>query len=139
MEIGSIISGTLKPDEIAKALIDVLEYEDDDAAEAIRAEYNLENPEDAVMAHETALEILSDFLPPFCYIGTLEGDPAHMGVWVDDQEICDSEESGELVRVKAGEEWPPLDEVAEYVLEVTDHGNATLYTVYPRKEVWAIV
>jgi hypothetical protein len=94
--------------------------------------------EDSQWDLESLQSMLEEFAPPFCYFGAHEGDGADFGFWLSHDALEDAERDGEIVKVDAGDEWPELGDDAQYVLEVTDHGNITLYTP-DRKEVWSLV
>ena len=68
-----------------------------------------------------------DYTPSFTYYGSLEGDGACFGVWIDhdalEEAIHDEEVSREPTR-------------RGYYLEVSDHGNMTLH--YNGREVWSV-
>ena len=45
-----------------------------------------------------------------------------------------------VIKIDAGDEWPdPMDPSINYVMEVTDHGNVTLYGAHDHAEVWSCV
>lgn len=82
--------------------------------------------------------ILNDYAPPYAYFGAHEGDGCEYGFWVSWDSLNDDCRYGTVCKVDAGDEWPEDAKEAEYVLEVNDHGNATLYTT-DGKEVWSVV
>lgn len=92
------------------------------------AEYDLED----------LFEALHDFAPPYVYFGSHPGDGADYGFWVQDDLLDDDEYDGAVLKLKAGDEWPELDAEVEYVLEVNDHGNCTLFN-RNGTVIWSVV
>lgn len=84
---------------------------------------------------------LDNYLPPYAYAGSSEGDGACFGVWPN---LAQVEEDAhwspeELVKVA---ELPPARRTGPfYAAVVTDHGNLTLYRRAGNRwtEVWAVV
>ncbi len=109
--------------------------EDTDYYESEDADYDL----------ETLFNELDEFAPPYCYFGSHEGDGSDYGFWISWESLEEDCRDGDVLKIDAGDEWPE-DEIRErvaagcldYVLEVNDHGNATLYTV-DHIEVWSVV
>ena len=83
-------------------------------------------------------DMLNEYAPPYFYFGGHSGDGSDYGFWLIDnlnQEIKDSgglvvEDTGDIPKKFEGE-----------VLQINDHGNATLY--YAKngklKEIWGVV
>lgn len=90
--------------------------------------------------NEILFPILDQHAPPFCYFGSHEGDGADFGFWISWDAIEDACHDGSILRVRAGDTWRDgnLTEEVEFVLEVTDHGNASLFTC-GGEEVWSVV
>lgn len=162
-ELGTISHGTLRPQDIAAALLaefdEILDkhqiadlsciaYYDEDSDEMDddkqEARDLLENwPEifadvcDTIEAHE-------DF-PPFCYLGAHEGDGADLGIWISWDAIGEAEHCGEVVRISDLSDIDDMsrDDIAEaeWFLLINDHGNATLYPVAiaAGEEAWSVV
>lgn len=91
--------------------------------------------EEAYFDSEELQMHLAEYAPPYCYFGTLEGDGADFGFWLDEGAL--SEFDG--LRVSDLSEVP-ADYVGE-VLHVNDHGNTTLYVANKGtfSAVWALV
>lgn len=87
---------------------------------------------------EALFDLLGDFAPAYCYFGAHEGDGADYGFWVSHEALEDDCRAGDILKLEAGEEWPE-DIGADYVLEVSDHGNCTLFEAQSGRELWAIV
>ena len=158
--LGSVSSATLRTEDLIPAFIDAL----DSVKDALSTSGNPENAK-AVAALDSLLgkierrsakagyfesdraqddlesltQELEAFAPPLTYFGSHEGDGADFGFWISWDSISEAEHSGELIRVNAGDEWPESAADAEYVLEVTDHGNATLFSALTKAEIWSIV
>lgn len=139
-----ISEGTLRPEDLIPAYLDVLEglrlsrderrtvadiardseregyYEDDD---------NL--PGDDI---ENLANIIEAHCAPCCYFGAAEGDGACFGVWAD-LESLDRD-----IREEGWRETDPGRHVSpdgRYVRVVSDHGNVSLYR--NGREVWGVV
>lgn len=139
--IGTVSEGTHRPEDLIPAFVTELRhamrsYEWQGMTDQARAfkDYNiliheaeralarkddlaLEFQQEAIAA---LFDALNDFAPPYCHFGAHEGDGADFGFWPDvDSAMEDAEESG-------------------YRLEISDHGNVSLYDADGR-EVWAVV
>jgi hypothetical protein len=90
---------------------------------------------------EELFDALDEHCPPYCYFGAHEGDGSDYGCWVD---LCSLNDSigYETSKFKAGDPWP-FDLLSENVIEVNDHGNATLYVWDAIRcryvEAWSVV
>jgi hypothetical protein len=80
-------------------------------------------------------EWLHHFAPVFCWFGELEGQ---YGYWFQRDYYAEAVQDGEVLVIEAGDEWPEDLGDCEYVAEVTDHGNLTLYA-RDRAELLSIV
>lgn len=93
------------------------------------------------MVNESLLEALNELAPDYCYFGTSEGNGSDYGFWIDWHRIEDDSHGQDacILKLEAGNEWPrPLPEGTEYVLEINDHGNCTLFNRRHR-ELWSCV
>jgi hypothetical protein len=151
--IGSVSTGTLRPEDIIPDLIDLLRDLRGSLPRRIAADwrelerfYNLDNctPDQDQDAHdiedhlaERLYDEINAILPPFLYCGSIEGDGADIGVWPDWCAIDAARQDGELP--------DRYDLPAGYsglALDVNDHGNATLYYVHKNgsaRELWSVV
>lgn len=104
---------------------------------------------------------------PFMRFGAHEGDGADFGFWFDRESFEEAARENTVVKVEAGLEWKMMPEEgieepadpqakvvirqedsrwktvmnsrdAEYVAEITDHGNITLYDL-EGNEIWSLV
>lgn len=94
-EVGSISSGTLRPDDLARAFTDELERLAPAKAAELRAEYAeaykfLDGQRPLVLTvaccdlaelADVLQDALEELAPEGCYFGTLEGDGADFGFW----------------------------------------------------------
>ena len=90
--------------------------------------------------NETLIQILDSHCLPYCYWGCCEGDGASIGVWVNVHAVEDDLRYGEIVyRSDATSSYRGI------VVEVSDHGNMTLYNRqsfghgYKEVEIWSVV
>lgn len=104
-----------------------------------------DNPEAYFESEEAGWDLeelqtrLEEFAPPFGYFGTLEGDGADFGFWFARESFDEAVYEGSVLKVNAGDAWPdPLPDGTDYVAEVSDHGNVSLYAT-DGTEIWAIV
>ena len=112
--------GALNPDHLALA------DEADALLESDPDEWSDEDTERAGYILSDLFDALSDYAPDFAYFGAHVGDGADFGYWIDWESI-DADTLGldpEVIRIAAGDPHPAD---APYILEVSDHGNATLY------------
>jgi hypothetical protein len=151
--IGSVSHGTMRNEDLIPVFADTLESllknKSDEGSgvwgscrDLIAAAREIED-----FGSENADEVLNDlfgaldcFAPPFFYFGSNLGDGSDFGFWFSSEAFEDAVHAGEVFKIAAGNEWPDDFGASEYqyVAEITDHGNVTLFTV-GGKEIWAIV
>jgi len=146
--VGSVSSGTMRPEDLIPTFLDTLRDLDSAQADAFEdgwgdvinavCDEDGEGSEDDSECVNALFDALGEFAPPYCYFGAHEGDGADYGFWVSWDSLEDDCRSGAVLKINDGAEWPDGLDGAEYVLEVTDHGNATLYTP-DHVEVWSVV
>ena len=132
MEIGSLISGTLRPQDLIPAFIAELEYLDPGVSIEVPGREALPEDEaspwwqseDAEALAEELIGLLNDIAPAYTYFGAHHGDGADFGLWPDYAAIEYDITDGCLVRLEAGDE--PPESTAEYI-EWNDHGNLAYY------------
>lgn len=162
--MGSVSSGTMRAEDLVPAFLDAL----DDckrglslstrAGEELGVTREVSRLDDLIAQIEDRsradgyyegeeadydLEVLFDeldaFAAPYCQFDAHEGNGADYGFWLDWDHLDTSEHDGEILKLPAGELWPDnISDDVVYVLEVNDHGNATLYT-RDHTEVWSVV
>lgn len=145
--IGSYSSGTLRPEDLRDALLDMLR-----GLRLSRADRRLVNearraPDDSDDLPEIVNELIdaaNNYAPPYCYVGMSEGDGAALGCWPSFDAIDEDVRCGEIL-VQDDSQRGRNDDVPTgytgYLAAYSDHGNLTLYR-YSRgrsREVWAIV
>jgi len=89
-------------------------------------------------------DALDELCPPFVYFGTLEGDGADFGFWVDWDRL---EEARQYIKIFPNEQperpnnLEPDDEyLRDYnvIVQVSDHGNVTVMDM-ERNVLWSMV
>lgn len=146
LDFGSIVSGTMRPEDVAPALADALEpfVRGKRNRSAEREHIRRARSRKAIAVYGAELvsdliDALSDFAPPYAYVGTHPGDGADFGVWLDEefrQLILDDDG----IAIDAGDPIPT--EHVGYVLETNDHGNATLRFRHGNgrvRTIWSVV
>lgn len=140
LPIGSIITGTMRAEDLLPEFLYWLGQMDRSRADAFEVAHGLADCDDvdaetAQTAVDELFDILGEYAPPYCYFGAHEGDGADCGVWVS----WDSLDDFDGLKVEDTSEVP--DDYTGDVLHVNDHGNTTLYTADRGRltEVWAIV
>ena len=148
--IGTISHGTLRTGDVTTALLEVLADCDSqhwrefiehwqipvEALDDCEADFWDLDPFAADVLFRL-LDELVEYAPALCYVGAHPGDGSDIGVWPNLSAIEWAKWEGELLQVEAGEEWPELAPGIGYVLEVNDHGNATLWGLNLASE-WVI-
>ena len=169
LPIGVISEGTLRPEDLIPAYLSVLEdirLTKDDRREVskIRRDFDAWDPDseestdvdldnDPSVLVDELQTIAERYAPDYAYVGSLEGDGACFGVWASLEQVEDDCRSHDgyvdphdprmrdqqVTKIDAGDDRAGI--LTPYVLEVSDHGNATLYRRAGRawKEVWSIV
>lgn len=153
MQIGSISCGTLVPLELAGNLAFSLERlleRDRDmqrktAARPALAAYRKalalgDDDELNRFNEELAPAVFEQYCAPYTSFRTHAGDGTEFGVYPDIELLQeDARVRNGVICVDAGDAWPRLAADIEYVMEVSDHGNVSLYSARTRKELWACV
>lgn len=145
--LGSVSEGTLRPEDLIPAYLDVLATYAAETHDRIRDEYSavlaiIEEDDDDLGDDPTGYEqagylmerledALSEIAGPYSYFGSSEGDGASIGFWPDiDQLEEDARHEEDVLKIT---DAPPA-----YLMSVSDHGNVTLYAVEVR-EIWSVV
>lgn len=142
--VGSVSSGTMRPEDLLPVLIDTLEVQSPlhqadrrllrEIKQAMRAPDYFES--DTVSEDVDALfDALNNYAPEGFYFGAHPGDGADYGFWLSESfaEDFDGLQVSDLSEVPTGYNGQ--------VLLVNDHGNMSLYS-YSRgrgRELWAVV
>lgn len=130
--IGSVSSGTMRPEDLIPAFLDVadgirLSKADRQRIREARAEWEGcsafnrdEDDEDSrpgcgvhedgddceeqigYLLNETLFDLLGNYAPPYCYFGANEGDGADYGFWPSMEALNEATYEGEVLRVTNG-------------------------------------
>ena len=145
-QLGSISTGTLLLKDLIPVFIDTIHQltlpgvpnasVDWTGADARLFDDGFFTSDDADQTMVEFVEILNELCPPFIYFGTLEGDGADFGFWVDVEAIGESirHETGSDESV-SGDHVLPSENV---IIQINDHGNATCYDM-ERNVIWSAV
>jgi len=136
---GSVSSGTMRPEDLIPSFASAL-----DDLKLSRAHRKLVNEanriedfdsEDAGYILEELFEALEAYAPAYAYFGAHPGDGSDYGFWLsdgfpDDFDGLKVADTSEVLKGYSGE-----------VLQVSDHGNMTLYAYSHgrSREVWSLV
>ena len=126
-QLGSISTGTLRPEDLLPRFMGALE----ELTGTIEERYDEDNMDELI-------DDLNNACPPFVYFGTLEGDGADFGFWADFDAIDEScarkhhrcthnPDTGEIVL-----------EDESVIVQVNDHGNVTVMDM-ERNVLWSVV
>jgi hypothetical protein len=144
LPLGGISSGTLRSEDVVPELFSLADEvrmtrADRNRVRALQVEWDKITEDDSGTDSEIwydVSDILDSYVPPYCYVGSIEGDEACIGVWLSQDSLDMARQDGEVwVDPDDGSEIPAT---ANYRLVVSDHGNLTLYTRRGR-EIWGIV
>ena len=161
--IGSISSGTMRPEDLIPAFCDCLDdirqnYVYCEVGKEAEARHHHErindflasieqsrntnedyySSEDADYDLEKLFDMLNEYSAPYFYFGSHPGDGADYGFWLPENFEQDFVDNGGLKVADTSE--VPADYTGE-VLHVSDHGNPTLYSAENGKltEIWSLV
>jgi hypothetical protein len=138
LPLGSVSSGTLRPEDLISAFLSTLEDVDPQRASAMSKQYSagdeIEDEDGFIAELEDALQ---DHCPPYTYFGGHPGDGADFGVWVSDETIEDAlrDEPEKIQAIMRGEPRP-LN--VEYVVVKDASGeNVALLDGATGAEIWS--
>ena len=151
--LGTIIHGTHRMEDLLPVLSDELEYQIQRNADewcsdqgrmhrdrllrivAIAREVDPDDDDSASSALDDLMWALDEFATPYGYFGAHIGDGSDYGYWIDP----DALDEFDGLRVDDPSEVP--DDYTGEVLHVNDHGNVTLYAAQNGQlsEIWAMV
>ena len=154
-EIGSISHGTMREEDLIPAFMDTLRALDRNKADALQEDNAdvfewLDGDTDeatddqleaaSIFLNETLWNALDEYAPPYCYFGSHPGDGADYGFWPSMESIDEDARFEEgVIKIETGDEWPDDMDGIDYVAEVSDHGNVTLYDAKSKEEIWSVV
>lgn len=133
-DIGNAIADLLRPLRLSKS--DRQLIRDWDKALAKDEEARTDE-EDLGMLCSELWTSLDEYLPPYTYSGSLEGDGACFGVWPDIDSVLEDLRNGDIIN-HAG----LTTNYSGLSVDISDHGNMTLYSISLRgkvREVWSVV
>jgi len=161
LDFGTIIHGTLRPEDVGPALVRTLNRElvaagtsaldDPERAQSIGYAYEIIEEMGQCRDwhysleefwHEEGdywcirlLDILTELALPYAYVGAHPGDGADIGVWPSYDTL------DELVSVDDPSRLDDLPLDVTEAVEVNDHGNMTLHERTPEgwRSVWSLV
>ena len=146
-QLGSISTGTLRPEDLIPAFnnaltqihdghyCDIDEMMNDEAGNA--AEFGKQPSNDELQRRVVArlMDELQDACPPFVYFGTHEGDGADFGFWPD-MDRLEEEMRSTTSDFQADNCWTLADDGV--IVNVSDHGNVTVMDM-ERNVIWSVV
>jgi hypothetical protein len=141
VELGSIISGTMLPEDLIPAFVDEILRIDSENGVALEIQEKMNNDEDYFESedaiydlNESLFDELNDLCDiPYSYFGSHPGDGADYGFWANVEQVSDDLRYGELKNVDDLED----DFLA---VQINDHGNMTLMRCHIEyEEVWGVV
>jgi len=149
-EIGTVIQGTTKPEDLIPAFRDALESLDVDDKmfqyyknRIAEIDWNIyaENPDFDEYLYdivEELIDALNEYAPPHCYFGSHIGDGADYGFWMLDGSFDHTCKIHTISEGRNGEsEFLDLD--CNLYVEINDHGNVTVSTIDRGEEIFSIV
>lgn len=147
-DLGSVSSGTMLTDDLLSAFAPLCkEYGGRKGQKLAREADNLpssddrtpEQVEEADGILEDMFDLLQEVAPPRCTFGAHEGDGADFGFWPLLDSLEEDAQTGDVLKVGDTSEVP-AGYVGE-VMQVSDHGNVTLYWHNRRgfRELWSVV
>lgn len=103
---GTISEGTLRPEDVVPELLRCAEHvrmsqADHTKIETLRADWDAHDASDepgeiAAEIWADLVDLLDRYVPPYCYVGAIEGDRAAIGVWVSEDALRDAISDGEV-------------------------------------------
>lgn len=146
INIGTVIHGTLRNEDLLPAFTQELTYLSDaqhplieeinnfkwysEYSEGIRLDIDDSQQEYASDWVNDLMDALNEYAPPHTYFGTIEGDGSDFGFWLDGDsfEDCDKEVMETPSYLRGDTEWFDLD--CNVIVQINDHGNVTVSQPY---------
>lgn len=145
LSIGTISHGTLRSEDLAFAILDSLKSQGFDMEStlanelaAIATSEGRDEEHDWEVIHD-GIDALNEFVPPFCYVGTHEGDGSDLGVWISEYAIQDAIHDGEVKTIADPSELDDIRDDCDFALFANDHGNMTLFDAETQETIWSVV
>ena len=163
IQLGTVIEGTLKNED----LLEAFSYELNDIRTDSKTHYKLvfdaqnrwyrddgsdEREDEIPDLINELIDAINEYSLPYTYFGTLEGDGADFGWWIDFDNMNESINESITKDLRATgtlndeESWIQECSCQEndcigkhgFIVHVNDHGNVTLMD-HNRKDAWAVV
>lgn len=153
LAVGSWSSGTLRSEDWAETLIYMAETvgidnrNSDKIAALVESLAHMDESDEHECADSSdcpaewisdaindAIDVLQEYAPVYCYVGSADGDGAALGVWLSDDALDEAIRNGE--RIDAETVVNHEDGVR---IHVSDHGNVSVYRLSDDAELLAIV
>ena len=165
IQLGTVIECTLKNED----LLEAFSYELDAIRTNSKSHYKLvfdaqnrwyrddgsdEREDDMPELINELIDAINEYRLPYTYFGTLEGDGADFGWWIDFDNLNESVHESESITkelrttgtLSDEESWIQECNCQEndcigkhgFIVNVNDHGNVTLLD-HNHKDVWAVV
>lgn len=151
VSLGSISHGTMRPEDLIETFADVLESLDVDKAytdliqecnammgrldEGDLTEKEIDDL--GYLINEQLFDALNEFCPPYTYFGAHPGDGADYGFWPAIDALQEDLDQAIDITIE-GNEYKLLPDDG-LLVEVSDHGNVTLYQIATGPEIWSCV
>jgi hypothetical protein len=140
VELGSVISGTMRTEDLIPAFVDEILRIQPDNQLALEIQNKMDDEdyfdsEDAVYdLNESLFDELNDLCDiPYAYFGSHPGDGSDYGFWADTEQLSNDLHYGDLKNV---------DDLEDNFLavQINDHGNMTLVRCHIEyEEIWEVV
>jgi len=148
LEIGSVSSGTLRPQDLLPCFLDLLTTVNRKKSKEIAQEIPDEVYEDdsnefwqsdkCQFIIDDLIVSLNENCPAYCNFETLYSDGADFGVWINWGAIKEDIYNKIILEIEDGKEFDFDVRQYSFVLEVNDHGNSILYD-RDHNILWSIV
>ena len=141
--IGSISTDTLRNEDLYDAFIYEYQRLDLDAANNFENDYALDTDEEGFYESENCADAimelsdrLEEYAPPYCYFGAHDGDGADFGFWPAYERI---EELFREASPICGDSNRRVHADDGIIIECSDHGNVTIWSLEAGEELLSIV
>ena len=138
LTVGSWSTGTMRTEDIAQTLaqmayslgivddpniVIIADWDDD-------ADHNDDDYQTIGEAIADAIDVLQEYVPMYCYVGTNESDPADFGVFPSADAIREAIRTGvELIPTDRNGAGSTINVEDGVIIDVNDHGNVTISTI----------
>ena len=158
-ELGSISTGTLRPQDLLPAFLETLTALGGEIPKDLECTSHIEylnwpsldttasddddkfwGSEEAMWDMEALTDALQALCPTFVYFGTLEGDGADFGYWPDRerlQETLTAATVGHTLTLPRNGEWEWQLEDEDVIVNTNDHGSVTVMDL-ERHVIWSV-